>query len=428
MLKLCIFEDSHVSGLAPVNYLRHTAEIICGAFSLLEKIKLHFPARTKFSFLSRPELKDIVKEKSADLPDGKAGKPEFTAKDSVLFVNSRTIFNKEIAKTIQSLIKSKKKLSNTKSRKAGKSFLLRQSGDSVCIFANGKEANKLAKFDHQNFNLNNLSALFSNIINIREIKNAPLAKIVRLPSDLINSHESEIQSDLKELCKKKKIVIGRKTSISKFVSYDTSRGPVYIGAGVTIEPFVHIAGPVYIGENSFVKAHSSIYGPVRIGSNCKVSGEISSSILHSFVNKQHQGFLGHSYLCEWVNLGAGTTTSNLKNNYSYITLKLGSEEINTNSIFLGSIIGDHTKTSINTSLNTGTLVGISSNLFGSGFHTKIVRSFSWDDSDSSKNISYEIDKAIKTARISMRRRKVELKNNYEKLLRFYFDLKSMLPV
>jgi len=411
LLKLCIFEDSHVSGLAPVNYLRHTAEIICGAFSLLEKIKLNFPARTKYSFLSRAELKDIVKEKSAD-------KPEFTAKDSVLFVNSRVIFNKEIAKSIQSLIKSKKK----------KSFLLRQSGDVVCIFANGKEPNKLAKLDHQNFNLNNLSALFSNIINIREIKNAPLAKVVRYPSDLINNHESEIQSDLRYLCKKKKLFIGRKTSISKFVSYDTTHGPVYIGAGVTIEPFVHIVGPVYIGEYSLVKSHSSIYGPVRIGSNCKVSGEISSSILHSFVNKQHLGFLGHSYLCEWVNLGAGTTTSNLKNNYSYITLKLGSEDINTNSIFLGSIIGDHTKTSINTSLNTGTLVGISSNLFGSGFHTKIVRSFSWDDSDSSKNISYEIDKAVKTARISMRRRKIELKTGYEKLLRFYFDLKSMLPV
>lgn len=129
-----------------------------------------------------------------------------------------------------------------------------------------------------------------------------------------------------------------------------------------------------------------------------------------------------------MNLGAGTTTSNLKNNYSKIVLDVAGEKVNTNSIFLGSIVGDHTKMGINTMLNTGTVVGISANLYGAGYHNKKVSSYTWDDATNNENIPYEIAKAISTAKTSMSRRKVVMSEAYEKILLHAFEKKDDNPV
>ena len=195
---------------------------------------------------------------------------------------------------------------------------------------------------------------------------------------------------------------------------------IYIFGNTSLEPFSYIVGPAYIGEYSTVRSGTKLYGPIRIGNYCKVSGELVSSILHSYVNKQHLGFLGHSYLCEWVNIGAGATTSNLKNNYSTISIKLEKNTIDTGSIFLGSIIGDHTKTGINSMLNTGTIIGISCNLYGSGYQPKTVSSFSWVDAASGKTEKYDLSKAINTAKISMKRRNVNMSRAYENLLSLHY--------
>src|SRR5205085_2824186 len=159
-----------------------------------------------------------------------------------------------------------------------------------------------------------------------------------------------------------------------------------------------------------------------------VSGEITNAIIHSHVNKQHLGFLGHSYLCEWVNLGAGTTTSNLKNNYAKISINTGGKQVNTNSIFLGSIIGDHTKTGIQTMMNTGSLVGISCNVYGSGYHRNLIKSFTWDNASNDSSISYMLEKAISTGKISMSRRGIDMSDAYEKAFRYIFDNKDKIPV
>jgi hypothetical protein len=167
---------------------------------------------------------------------------------------------------------------------------------------------------------------------------------------------------------------------------------------------------------------------VRIGCHSKISGEITKSILHWYVNKQHLGFLGHSYLCEWVNLGAGTTTSNLKNNYSEITLDINNQKVNTDSIFLGSIVGDHTKTGIQTMLNTGSMIGVSANLYGAGFHNKQVKSFSWADASTGKNTIYDYDKALNTAKISMKRRDLEMTEEYENMFKHVYSNLGELPL
>jgi UDP-N-acetylglucosamine diphosphorylase/glucosamine-1-phosphate N-acetyltransferase len=150
-----------------------------------------------------------------------------------------------------------------------------------------------------------------------------------------------------------------------------------------------------------------------------VGGEIENSIIHSYSNKQHDGFLGHSYLGSWVNLGADTNNSDLKNNYSSVKFTINEKEVDSGTIFAGLIMGDHSKTGINTMFNTGTIAGISSNIFGSGYPAKYIPSFSWGGAGSL--IEYNLQKSIETARKVMKRRNVEMTPEDEKLFQFVFE-------
>ncbi|MGH2575076.1 MAG: putative sugar nucleotidyl transferase [Ignavibacteria bacterium] len=416
-MKVCVFEDSKVSNLSPINNLRHTSEIICGAFTILEKINNFLPNKLKVSALHcRQNLSSYLKEKFPDLEINEFEKEDY------LFLNSRVLFSKDALKRIISLTNTDKNTAML-------------SGDNVIAF-------------HITYNYKPglIKEIQNNLISESLVKNADLytyplseednVNIINYPWDFINYHDKEIRNDLSfllkkkkqtsgkfkrvDFIKKKKIIVSRKSKISPKVVLNADKGIIFISDGTIIEPFTYIEGPVFIGKNSTIKSGTKIYGPVRIGSNCKISGEITSSIIHSYVNKQHLGFLGHSYICDWVNLGAGTITSNLKNNYSNITVKLDKVDIDTNSIFLGSIIGDHTKTGINTMLNTGSIIGISSNLYGDGFHNKLIKSFSWMDAGSKQESIYDIEKALNTARLSMARRNEEMNESYEKLFKETF--------
>ncbi len=148
----------------------------------------------------------------------------------------------------------------------------------------------------------------------------------------------------------------------------------------------------------------------------KLGGEVEDSIIEPFANKQHDGFLGHSYISSWCNLGAGTNTSDLKNNYSPIKLLLNGREEMTGLQFLGLLMGDHAKSSINSMFNTGTVVGTGANIFDAGFPPKEVFSFSWGGSEGFEN--YEIEKAVDTARKVMERRQVMMSGAYESMFRF----------
>jgi UDP-N-acetylglucosamine diphosphorylase/glucosamine-1-phosphate N-acetyltransferase len=181
-----------------------------------------------------------------------------------------------------------------------------------------------------------------------------------------------------------------------------------------------IQGPAFIGKGSVVKAHSSIYHDTSIGEVCKVGGEIEATIIHSYTNKQHDGFLGHSYIGSWVNLGASTNNSDLKNNYSSVSVLIKGKNVDTKSQFVGLIMGDHSKTAINTMFNTGTIVGVSSNIFGSGFPPRYIPSFSWGGSDFIRN--YDIEKCLEVARVVLGRRKIQLTQAEEELLRDVYEM------
>jgi UDP-N-acetylglucosamine diphosphorylase/glucosamine-1-phosphate N-acetyltransferase len=219
---------------------------------------------------------------------------------------------------------------------------------------------------------------------------------------------------------KENIHASRKAEIYPNVVIDAGNGPVIIDKGVTIQPFTFIDGPVYIGENSVIKAGTRILHGTTIGPVCKISGEISQVICHSFVNKQHDGFLGNSYLSPWVNLGADTVTSNLKNNYSPIRSRIGGREVDTGEIFLGLMAGDHLKSGINTMFNTGTVAGCFANIFGGDFPDKWIPSFAWGGN--SPFAEYDPAKAIATARLVKSRRGIKLSLTEEKLINKIFEM------
>ena len=201
---------------------------------------------------------------------------------------------------------------------------------------------------------------------------------------------------------------------------DAEKGPIVIGANVRIFPNAVIEGPAFVGGGSLIKIGAKIYENTSIGPMCKVGGEVEGSILHGFANKQHDGFLGHAYLCPWVNLGADTNNSDLKNNYGSVRVTINGTEVDSGSLFVGVIMGDHAKSAINTMFNTGTVVGVGSNVFGAGFPPKYIPAFSWGGAEGIE--TYAIDKCIDVARKVMLRRNQTLTSAGEALLRHVFTL------
>ena len=187
---------------------------------------------------------------------------------------------------------------------------------------------------------------------------------------------------------------------------NTTTGPIYLGENSEVMEGSIIRGPFALGEEACVKLATKIYGPTTIGPHCRVGGEVNNVVFQAYSNKGHDGFLGNAVLGEWCNLGADTNSSNLKNNYS--TVKAYSYETdkleNTDITFMGLIMGDHSKSGINTMFNTATVVGVSANIYGAGFPDKNIKSFTWGGAEGV--VPFDLDKAIQVAEAMMERRHV----------------------
>lgn len=191
-----------------------------------------------------------------------------------------------------------------------------------------------------------------------------------------------------------------------FCTLNASEGPIYIGKNTVIMEGSHIRGAFALCKGATVKMGAKIYGGTTIGPFCKVGGEVNNSVLFGYSNKGHDGFLGNSVIGEWCNLGADTNNSNLKNNYAPVRLWNYETEgfTQTGLQFCGLMMGDHSKCGINTMFNTGTVVGVSTNIFGSGFPRNFIPSFSWGGS--AGFITYKTNKAFEVAQVVMARRNV----------------------
>lgn len=207
----------------------------------------------------------------------------------------------------------------------------------------------------------------------------------------------------------------------EFSILNASEGPIYIGADAEVMEGCMIRGSLALCENSVLKMGSKIYGPTTVGPYSKVGGEVNNSVIFAYSNKGHDGFLGNSVIGEWCNLGADTNTSNLKNNYAEVRLWDYESEgfARTGLQFCGLMMGDHSKCGINTMFNTGTVIGVSANIFGSGFPRNFIPSFSWGGSNGMT--TYKTIKAFEVAEVVMNRRKIEFTNEDKAILEQVFE-------
>jgi UDP-N-acetylglucosamine diphosphorylase/glucosamine-1-phosphate N-acetyltransferase len=381
---ILIYEDSLARSrkFLPLTYTRSVAELRSGAFTGIERILAQFPD-TSIYLHTRPELKDVIAGRYK-LPVNEV------PKGSTLLINAR--------KTL-----------NFSTNDRGNVYDTLPSDLSERLIAG--EPMELASID------------------------APQSLW-----DIIHANSSAIQADTELWAKDhermenpsfqncvivnpENLFVHPTARIDSGVVLDCSEGAIIIEEGVRIMPQTTIIGPVFIGKHSIVKIGAKIYEGTSIGPISKVGGEIENSIIQGFTNKQHDGYLGHSYLGLWVNLGAGTNTSDLKNDYSPVRITIEGEEFQTSSLFVGLLMGDHSKSAIGTQFNTGTAVGVSCNIFGDGFPPKWIPNFSWVGTNGVE--SYRFEKAIEVAKIVMRRRDQELSAEAEAMLRSLFNKRNL---
>ncbi|MDQ3193747.1 MAG: hypothetical protein M3P82_01980 [Bacteroidota bacterium] len=412
-MKILVYEDQGFTNLFPLTMLRPTYGIRIGANTILQKIEITLKNKFEIVLHCRNSLSEFLSE----VHKNKINK---IIKDDYLLLNGRVIFTEASLKYLIS-----KKEKNTLYYFNNEIVACSISKDNTDELRDRVEKNNYL-FDREFFNRLELRKAFP--------ESDLGLTIIKYPWDILNYIlHGGLKDDLENLLTNtkftksknhdnfinhKKIFVNKDVNILPEVVLDASDGYVLLDANTTIEPFTYIKGPVYIGKNCLIKSGTKIYGPCVIGEYSKVAGEIAESIFHSYVNKQHGGFVGHSYICPFVNLGADTVTSDLKNNYSIIKLKINQENVDTGMRLLGSIIGDHSKTSINSMLNTGTSIGIFANLFGGGFHSKEIESFTWNQAGLQPE-KFNMDKAIEIAKIVMERRGIKMSDAYEKMVKSY---------
>lgn len=406
---LCLFEDSQVTRLLPLTYFRPVYNLKCGMASLKDKIVRAFP-KSEVSLHCRTYLAGYMRVRYPGIRVN-----ELTSADH-LFVNGRLLAEPAVVHALAAP----------------------RSGD--CIFVRGDD---LVAARVSARNLHKVKQQLSGFFTTAAFGDMPRvevdATLISHPWDLIQRNGAELAVDFGALTRRKK---SRRTKMPgvHFVNprqihceegvvvkpgsvLDAESGPIYLARGVTVMPNATLIGPLYVGERSVIKPGAFISGGTSIGPLCKVGGEVEGSIFQGYANKQHGGFLGHSYLGAWVNLGAGTTNSDLKNNYGPVRVNLGTEQIDTGLQFVGLFMGDHSKSAINSVFNTGTVVGVSSNIFGNGFPPKYVPSFSWGAAGETFT-TFNADKAIDVARRMMARRGIQLTAQEEELFRTIFGLTS----
>lgn len=404
---VCIFEDEGFQNFLPLVYTRPVYDLRCGILTIREKIKARF-SNYNLILHSRSYLKEFVQEENPKILVDQFDVP------NILFVNGRLIVGKDSVNQIKKLKEN--------------SILYTDDGSVIAANLSGDNIGILIKSENEFIS-------FQLLKNIHRVESK--LELIKYPWHLVNTNGAEIVNDFDLLVRKvpqinsrkftsvefknkKKIFISKNAVIDPFVFVDASDGPVFIGNNVRIMSQTYIKGPAYIGDNSIIKSGTSIYHNTSIGEACRVGGEVEASIIHSYSNKQHEGFLGHSYLGSWINIGASTNNSDLKNNYENISVLLNGKPVETGSKFVGLIMGDHSKTAINTMFNTGTIVGAACNIFGSGFPPRYIPSFCWGGSDFLK--IHDINKFLETAKVVLLRREKNLSLKGENLMRKIFDL------
>ena len=384
------FDDSAWHNLLPLTYTRPTAEIRIGIMTISEKWKKVLSGT--FSYLTQEYLSE---------------------KFPLIIEQNNILINGSICPS-QELISAIHELADNSFLMQGEILIAAKIGSSeIKTFLTNSDT--IAKVE---FNNNILKITYPWEI-FKQNGEAIIADFKTLTEGRVSQPLGETN---KALCPENIFIEEGATVL--FAILNASTGPIYIGKDAEVMEGSIVRGPFSLGEHSTLKMAAKIYGPTTIGPYSKVGGEINNSVIFGYSNKAHEGFLGNSVLGEWCNLGADTNNSNLKNNYEEVKLWNYQQKrfIKTGLQFCGLIMGDHSKSGINTMFNTGTVVGVSANIFGDGFPRNFIPSFSWGGASGFQQ--YATNKAIDVAEKVYGRRELLLTDVDKGILKYIHECDS----
>ncbi len=386
-----ILFDVNRAELLPFTFFRPVAEIRCGILTLREKWELLSGLKCFY------KTEDYLSEKYP-----------LTSRDSNILIAGNVIATEELWNEIKNLKPNEKLVFEDKLIAAHTSEKISSATDIKLQTANCK---------------------------LQTINTKP--QTISFPWDIFSKNDFAIREDFKLLTKGKKskavsatnkivgdasLIFLDEGAVVECSVINCKTGPVYIGKDAEVMEGAMVRGPFSLGEHAALKMGAKVYGATTIGPHCKVGGEVSNSVLFGYSNKAHDGFLGNSVIAEWCNLGADTNNSNLKNNYGEVKVHsyANQKQTGTGLQFCGLMMGDHSKAGINTMFNTGTVVGVCSNIFGGGFPPKFIPSFAWGGFENSE--IFKVEKAIELATEVYKRRSLQFNSIETKILNAVFKL------
>jgi len=404
-MNIVLFDDAHRNDLLPLTFMRPVAEMRIGITTIREKWEYFLDEKT--STLTQGYLSKKFPLNKADdnlLINGSVI-PTAEMVDRILAIKPGEALNYEdYIIAIRMTAADLKNVSDKNSEDAKKT-----DNQQNTSFTYHKYDQPLIKISHpwQIFTLN---------------KDILIADFKRLTKGKKSAHVSESNT----LIGGENLFVEKGAKIEGAI-INASTGPVYIGKDAEVMEGSIIRGPFALCNHSKTKMGAKIYGPTTIGPHCKVGGEVHESVFFGYANKAHDGFVGNSVIGEWCNLGADTNTSNLKNTYEPVRLYNYNKQsfIKTGEQFIGLIMGDHSKSGINTMFNTGTVVGVNANVFGDGFQRNFVPSFAWGGK--SGYVQYNFDKAVQVAKAVYKRRGLDFDEMEQDILKSVFDQSAKMP-
>ncbi|QYN50398.1 GlmU family protein [Apibacter sp. ESL0404] len=384
-MNIILFDGKEYSDLLPLTFTRPVAELRMGILTFAERWKLIFQTE-KISYLTQGYLSE---------------KYTLQNEEENVFINPAYFPNQDFIFQLKNL-------------KFGEAFYY-------------QEELVAAKTTLENFQLNKF---------VKKLDITFESFHIQYPWDLFTYNSDAITYDFQLITQGRKSctlsntvrIIGdpsqlfvEEGAVAECAVLNTKEGPIYLGKNSEIMEGAMIRGSFALGTGSKINMGAKVYGGTTIGPYSKVGGEVNNIIILGYSNKGHDGFVGNSVIGEWCNLGADTNSSNLKNNYAEVKLWNYTKQkfIKSGLQFAGMIMGDHSKSAINTQFNTGTVVGVSANIFTSGFPPNIIKSFSWGGKSESPN--FKLEQAFEVAERTMKRRGIELSEQDKKIIEYIYN-------
>ena len=389
MMNYILFDSSACHSLLPFTHTRPVADIRCGIFTL----------RERWEFLLRQPTSTATSEIL------QAIYPISNTADNV-YINGAVVASAILLEAIN-------KLSFNQKLVCGELLIAFKTDSSISW-----EDIETSTATYENVFFESALQTIEHIWDIFSLNDSILRSDFQL---LTLGRASQPLSDNIIVVGKEQVFLEAGATIHAGCIINASTGPVYLAKDAEILEGSIVRGPLAMGEHAVIKMGAKIYGATTIGEGCKVGGEISNVVFFANSNKGHDGYLGNAVIGEWCNLGADTNCSNLKNNYDTIKIwdEYANRSIQTGLQFCGLMMGDHSKCGINTMFNTGTVVGVSCNIYGAGFPRNFIPSFSWGSANGF--MEYQLNKAIETASKVFARRNMEFDEVEQNLLRHVFE-------